>query len=131
MKTMRKLCGVVAGMLLLCAGCNQAAQAPSPGGQYTLVSVDGNQVPCTITHEGMSMNVKSGSFTINSDGTCASKMTVSATDLPETTIDRQATWTQQGSTLDMQWEGFGKTTGTLENGRFTMTNEGMVLVYQK
>ena len=46
-------------------------------GVYTLVSVDGKTVPAGITHEGATMQIRSGSFTINDDGTCASKMVFS------------------------------------------------------
>jgi hypothetical protein len=48
----------------------------------------------------------------------------------EVTRDVKATYVQKGSTLRMQWEGAGVTTGTIEGNQFTMTNEDMVLVYR-
>ena len=59
-------------LLLALTGCkNQTPVTASlnPGGDYTLVSIDGRNVPCNLTHEGAAMIVKSGSFTINADGT--------------------------------------------------------------
>jgi hypothetical protein len=43
----------------------------------------------------------------------------------------KATYTRQGSTLTMQWEGAGTTTGTVQGDTFTMNNEGMAFAYRK
>ena len=59
------------------AGCKQEAKVAadtSPAGTYALVSVDGNKVPCTVQHDGHGIAVKGGTFVINADGTCSSKM---------------------------------------------------------
>ena len=58
-------------------------------------------------------------------------MTLSAAGEQETKVNRQVTWTQQGSMLQMKWKGFDKTAGTVENGRFTMTKEGVVYIYER
>jgi len=68
----------------ICAGCKQEAKvapvaktvAPAaadinPVGTYTLITVDGHKVPCTVQHEGHAMAIKSGTFIINADGTCS------------------------------------------------------------
>src|SRR5262249_53593674 len=63
------------------AGCKPEAKVAAdtnPVGTYTLVSVDGNRVPCKVQHEGHPLMVKSGTFIINPDGTCSSKMDFSA-----------------------------------------------------
>ena len=126
-------------LVLALAGCKPAAKAVpdkavadiNPAGVYTLASVDGKPVPCALTHEGMTMTVKSGGFTIGADGTCSSKMNVSV--LSHGDIDREvkATYTRQGARLTMQWEGAGTTIGTVDGNKFTMDNEGMVFAYQK
>src|SRR5512133_3820082 len=71
-----------AALVCLCAGCRDQTQsggaAVSPVGAYTLVSVDGKNVPCTIQHDGHSIAVHSGAFTINADNTCSSKMEFTA-----------------------------------------------------
>ena len=77
------------------------------------------------------MQIRSGSFTINADGTCASKMVFSVQSGPEATHEVSATYTKEGSKLTMQWKGAGKTMGTLDGNTFTMNNEGMVFVYKK
>lgn len=126
-----QLCLLPLFMVMVWAGCKQDAKVTAdtnPVGTYALVSVEGNKVPCTVQHEGHALAVKSGSFTINADGTCSSKMVLSGRD---SAIQVKATYTRQGSKLTMQWEGAGRTTGTVEGDTFTMNNEGMVLAYRK
>ncbi len=126
-------------MVMACVGCKpetskpetKAAAEPNPVGNYTLVSVDGNQVPCEVKHEGATMTIKSGAFVINADGTCSSKMVFSVASRGEASREVKATYTREGSKLTMKWEGAGMTTGTVEGDTFTMNNEGMVLAYRK
>src|ERR1039457_3103007 len=73
-------------LLLALTGCKsmpRAAAAIHPAGVYTLISVDGKSVPCNLTHEGVAMIVKSGSFTINADGTCRSLSTFAVPPHPD------------------------------------------------
>ncbi len=127
--------------VLLCAGCKpeanvagnpKIAAAPAaavdPAGTYALASVDGKPVPCTLTHEGHTMTIKSGQFVINADGTCLSQMFLEGRNVP---IEVKATYTREGAKLTMKWQGAGMTEGTVEGSTFTMNNEGMVLAYRK
>lgn len=122
-------------LVCLCAGCKPDAQtggaAVNPVGTYTLVSVDGKNVPCTIQHDGHSIPVHGGAFTINPDNTCSSKMEFTAPDGAKASRDVKATYTQKGPTLTMSWEGAGMTEGSVKGNTFTMNNEGMVLTYRK
>jgi hypothetical protein len=124
-------CVLPLSMALVVAGCKQYVKEASginPAGTYALVTVDGNKVPCTVNHEGHTMTISSGSFIINSNGTCNSKMVLAGRDAP---IEVKATYKQEGPTLKMQWQGAGTTTGTVTGDTFTMNNEGMVFAYQK
>jgi hypothetical protein len=105
--------------------------AVDPSGVYALVSVNGNKVPAKVAHDSVSMEVRSGSFTIHADGTCGTKTTFVPPSGAEVSREVSATYKQQGTTLNMQWKGAGTTTGTLEGNTFTMNNEGMIFVYQK
>jgi hypothetical protein len=125
-------------MLCLAAlwtGCEPASKAPPPDsnpvGTYALVSVDGKAVPCSATHDGRNLEIKSGSFVISADGTCSSKITMTKPGGGDATIEVKATYTRQGATLNMKWERAGTTTGTVAGDTFTMTNEGMVFAYRK
>ena len=121
-------------LALALAGCKQEAKVAAdinPTGVYALASVDGKPVPCALTHEGMTMTIKSGGFTIGADGTCSSKMSVSVPSYGDINREVKATYTRQGTNLTMQWEGAGTTIGNVDGNKFTMDNEGMVLVYQK
>jgi hypothetical protein len=127
------------GMLLLLtmlvwAGCQHEPKAVAhinPGGTYALVSVDSNKVPCAVQHEGAKLTIKSGTFIINADGTCSSRMVFTPPSGRDATRDVNATYTRQGSTLTMKWKGAGMTTGSVEGDTFTMNNEGMIFAYRK
>ncbi|MBN1435618.1 MAG: hypothetical protein JW936_00960 [Sedimentisphaerales bacterium] len=125
-------------VLLASAALLTSCQTPSMPvdenltGTYTLVSVDGYEVPAVVTHGDTDIRVESGRFDINPDYTCRSTTLfgrASSTDLITREVD--ATYTLQGSTLHMQWQGAGRTIGTVEDNTFTMNNEGMVFVYEK
>jgi len=100
-------------------------------GVYSLVTVDGKKVPATVSHEGNTLQIRSGSFTISADGKCTSKLTFVPPSGAESTMEVKATSTREGAKLKMQWTGAGMTTGTVEGNTFTMENEGMVFVYKK
>jgi hypothetical protein len=109
---------------------NDADQV-DPTGVYTLITVNGAEVPATVVHDGREMKIHSGTFTINADGTCSSKMLYSFPSGPERTREVDATYTQSDSTLDMQWEGAGRTKGTVKGDTFTMNNAGMIVSYRR
>jgi hypothetical protein len=136
-----RLCVLPMFMVVVCAGCKQDAKVAAdaktvaataadinPVGTYALVTIDGNKVPCTVQHEGHTMTINSGSFSINADGTCSSKMSLAGRDAA---IEVKATYTREGPKLTMQWQGAGMTIGTVEGDTFTMNNEGMVFAYRK
>jgi hypothetical protein len=126
-------------LVLALAGCKPEAKVTTdkvaadinPVGSYTLVSVDGQNVPCTTAHEGHTMTIKAGMFTINGDGTCGSRITLSVPSRGDMNVDVKATYTRQGPELTMQWVGAGMTMGNVNGNTFTMTNEGMVFAYRK
>jgi len=114
-------------------GQNQSktSNASDPAGVYALVSVNGKQLPASLDHEGATLQVRSGAFTIIADGTCSSKMVFVPPSGAEATREVSATYTKDGSKLTMKWKGAGTTTGTIQGNTFTMENEGMLLVYKK
>jgi len=121
-------------LMLVGTGCKPGATTAAdinPIGSYALVSVDGQAVPCTTTHEGHTMTIKSGLFTINDDGTCRSRITLAMPSRPDMNVEVKATYTRKGPELTMQWEGAGTTLGNVNGNTFTMTNESMVFAYAK
>jgi len=127
-------CSLALFLALVWTGCKQDPKVPAdinPAGIYTLVSVDGKQVPCALTHEGTTATIKSGAFTITGDGACSSKITFSMPPQEDMSREVKAAWTREGTKLTMKWEGAGVTTGDIEGNTFTMNNEGMVLIYRK
>jgi hypothetical protein len=128
-----KLCFVLAAGLVMSACMKQepARKNTDFAGVYALVSVNGAPVPANITHEGVALQVRSGTFTINADGTCGTKTVFVPPSGTEAAREVSATYTKDGSKLVMQWKGAGQTAGTIEGNTFTMDNEGMVFVYRK
>jgi len=128
------LCLLSACLMLAGTGCKPAADVnanPDPAGIYTLVSVDGKTVPCGLNHEGATLTVKSGAFTITADGHCSSQITFAVPSRGDMSKEVKASYTRQGSQLTMQWEGAGTTMGSFTANTFTMTNEDMVFAYRK
>ncbi len=101
-----------------------------PTGVYALLTVNGSKLPANISH-GHEMKVYSGTFTINADGTCSSEIVFGPPSGDKHTRLVKATYTQKGSTLNMQWIGAGQTKGTVKDDAFTMNNEGMIFAYKK
>jgi hypothetical protein len=129
-----QLCLLPLVTVLLWAGCKQDAKVAAdtnPVGTYALVSVDGNKLPYALKHEGATPTIKSGTFAINSDGTCSSKVVFSMPPGGDSSREVKASYTRQGSKLTMQWEGAGSTIGTVEGDTLTMDNEGMIFAYHK
>ncbi len=108
-----------------------AATQPDIAGSYALVSINGTPLPFTVTHEGPGIQVTSGTFTIRPDGTCTSVVAFVMPSGQSQSREVGATYTREGSTLRMQWQGAGVTEGTVEGDTFTMDNEGQVFRYQK
>jgi hypothetical protein len=102
-----------------------------PTGVYTLVTADGKPVPAKISHDGHSLDLLSGIFTIKADGTCSSQTVFVPPSGKEVSREVNATYTQNGPNLTMRWQSAGMTKGTVEGNTFTMNNEGMILVYRK
>ncbi|MHC4857293.1 MAG: TlpA family protein disulfide reductase [Planctomycetota bacterium] len=100
-------------------------------GIYILVSVDETAIPGMVSHEGHDMMLYSGVFTIHAGGTCISQTVFSVPSGEKIKRQVNATYTQDGSTLNMQWEGAGRTMGVVEGETFTMNNEGMIFSYTK
>jgi len=128
-----QVCLLLAVGLFLSA-CKQDAKVANgkdPTGVYTLVTVNGNKVSATVSHDGGALQVRSGTFTINADGTCSSKLVFAPPSGAESSVDVSATYTREGSRINMQWKGAGTTTGTIDGNTFTMENEGMVFAYKK
>jgi hypothetical protein len=122
-------------VVLSLTGCSKTPQAGGEStnitGSYTLVSVDGKTVPCTVSHEGTDVTIKSGAMTINGDGTYKSESTFSIPQGRDINRVVEATYTVSGNELTMHWKGAGTTQGTVNSNTFTMNNEGMIFSYRK
>src|SRR5581483_8752009 len=96
--TVFSTCAAVLLLLtLLGSGCKPATNtAEQVTGTFNLVSVDGKTVPCTVTHEGASPTINSGTFVINPDGTCTSTVSFSMPGGASASRVVKATYTKDG-----------------------------------
>jgi len=120
--------------VLVTTSCNPRPPVASdidPTGTYALVSMGGTSVPGMLQHGNASVSVKHGSFVIMPDGTCLSRIVFSLPSGQEAVREVKATYTRQGATLTMRWEGAGTTIGTVDGNTFSMNNEGVLFVYRK
>jgi hypothetical protein len=106
-------------------------KAPDITGTYTLVTVNGDKVPATITHDDVSITIRGGSFVIAADGSCVSRMVILAPNGQEVSREVAGSYTRDGSKVTIQWQGAGVTEGAADGKTFTMDNAGMVLSYRK
>lgn len=107
------------------------ADRNDPTGVYTLVAVNGIKLPAGVLHGETEIKVHAGTFTIKADGTCSTQTVFGPPSGNTVTREVSATYTQEGSTLKMQWQGAGRTEGTIQGDSFDMNNEGMIFSYKK
>ena len=146
-------CALSAGVLILSAvlvssGCRGsgtpaasspvALPPPAPAaapadisGTYLLVAINDAALPYTMTHEPPGVRVTAGSFRIEADGTCSSRMEFVVPSGEALTREVKARWTRDGATLNMTWEGAGTNSGTVAGDTFVMENEGQRFTYRK
>ena len=99
---------LTAGILLsACKQESKVVDVADPTGVFTLVSVNGNKVPASVSHDGTPLQVRSGSFTIKADGTCGTTTVFVPPSGKEATREVSATYTKEGSKVTMQWQGAG------------------------
>ena len=87
--------------------------------------------PAPFRMEAHEIEVQSGTFTFNADGTCESKVIFGPPSGSPVTREVKADYTRDGTELKMKWHGAGRTVGTLEGDKFSMNNEGMIFTYKK
>lgn len=117
---------------VLLAGCNSTpSETADVAGSYKLVSVDGKNVPCAVSHNNMTINVQSGVFNIRADGQCNSVIQMTSPSGKPLEKSVAATCSRKDGALTFRWKGAGQTVGTVVGETFTMNNEGMAFVYKR
>ncbi len=112
------------GLLTACDG-----DSTGPGGifgTYTLVSIDGENLPVTLQILDTEVEITAGSLRLNSDNTYTMSLTMTVEGTTDTG-DVSGTFTVDGSTIDFD-EGF---TGTVSGNTLTVSDEGVALVFRK
>ena len=128
-------------MMGLCAvglwlgGCKDTvgptAQATAHAGTYTLVTVDGHNLPYTPVPKDSGPQVQSGAFTLNADGSVIHATDFGQVDGKNLAHASNGTYSLDDSRLSFKWKGGGATNATLEGKTLTLNWEGAVFVYRK
>ena len=124
----------VTAIILSLAACQEAVRPDGDNaiaGIYYLLKVDGTVIPGTVSHDGMAMQIRSGTFIISADGTCFSETRFSVPGGKEITRKVRARYAVKDAQLVMKWEGAGTTVGTVSGDIFTMDNHGMIFEYTR
>lgn len=118
--------------------CRAAPRTPVPtpdmaeiAGHYTLVEVDGRAVPTTVDHDGTALEIRSGTFSIGSDGRCSTTTVFVPPSGRELAREVHAVYAKDGPRLTIWWDGAGTTAGSVDGATFRMDNEGVMFVYRK
>lgn len=127
------LFALMASAGLLFAGCQHRATETNGGlsGQFTLASVDGRPVPAKVKHDRAELEVRSGWFRFETNGTCSTLTVFVPPSGQEVRREVSAEYKVDGPNVTMKWKGAGMTAGTIDRDTFTMNNEGMIFVYKK
>ncbi len=118
-------------------GGDSTAPAASIAGTYALQTVNSAPLPFTvIAITDYKLEILSDSYQIRDDGTYSGTTQFRETQSGTVTVNSEnssGTYTRSGSsiTLTDSVDPTYKITGTLDGGKFTVTVEGFVLVYQR
>ncbi len=124
---------IVATLVLMTAACGSSSSAPTTRdeiGTYTLVSVNGNAVPCDFAEGGAAARITAGSLTFAGGGTVHIGTSFTINGQPQST-DVSGTYTRSGNSLTMHYSNGGANTATLSGATLTMMNEGVAWVYAR
>ncbi len=120
--------------VLFLAACQQATRPvddSSITGHYYLLKVNGTQIPGTVFHDGVALEIRSGTFIIKTGGKCISRTHFIAPGGKEVTREVRARYVVKDSRLVMTWKGACITEGTVEGDVFKMDNHGMIFEYMR
>jgi hypothetical protein len=93
-------------LILSLAACQEVIR-PVGGnditGIYYLLKVDGTEIPGTVSHDDMAMEIRSGMFIISADGTCLSTVRFAVPGGEEMTRKVRAKYVVRDTQLIMTW----------------------------
>jgi len=123
-------------LILSLAACQEVIRPAGDNditGIYYLLKVDGTELPSTVSHDGVMMEISSGTFLISAEGTCFSTTRFAVHGGKEMTREVRAKYVVRDTQLIMTWEGegAGTTEGKVAGDIFTMDNHGMIFEYTR
>ena len=134
---MRPVALTVALAVSLLTGCGDATGPEAIAGNYTLRSINGQDLPFIIVQVlADKIEVTAGSVRINSDNTFSSSTTLAITETEGGTTTSETgtttgTYTLNGTAITFTSEGETSTGSITGNTLTIIWDEGLTLVYQK
>lgn len=116
---------IVIAATLAGVACNDGIAADDTArGDYTLVSVDGAQLPAVVSDDGSTVvEVTAGRAQLHADGTCDVRRDLRTTtggDASTSTDAQGCTWTRSGSAIFLTLNAGGVYPGTWDDTVFTL-----------
>jgi len=131
---MRPVALTVALAVSLLTGCGDATGPEAIAGNYTLRSINGQDLPFLIIQVlADKIEITAGSVRINSDNTYSASVTVTITEGGTTTSETETstgTYTLNGTSITFTEVG-DTFTGSITGNTLTIIDEGVTFVYQK
>ena len=126
---------VVCLAFVACGDSDPTGPESEAAGRYTLISVNGMPLPAVLLQVLENrFEVLEGHFQLNADGTCSGSITGRATTdgvvTTETEMDT-CTWTLNNTVIVFTYPDGDTDVASLIDGIITITDEGVVFVFQK
>jgi hypothetical protein len=125
---------MLAVLLLVLPGCRKTespAKAPDPTGTYTLATINGSQLPFTVSTAAGGLEFQASTITLQPDKSFTSTMTCRMPRGEVSTRDSSGRYTTEGAVLKLDWSGARFATGVLVSNTLTIDDEGMRCMYRK
>ena len=132
---MRPAALTVALAVGLLAGCGNPTGPEAIAGNYTLRTINGQDLPFTIEAALLDGKIElaAGSLRINSDNTFSLSLTLATTEGGTTTSETETTtgsYTLNETAITLTSDG-ETVTGSITGNTLTLIDEGLTFVYQK
>lgn len=123
---------VLLGLATVLVGCTSGPKISGrdAAGDYDLLGVNGQTVPCEITHGGHPLKVLRGQLTLGRDGTVRSVIDFVGPTGREVRREVDGKYQREGGDLRMRWDRAGTTRARWEADDLVMNNEGMLFRYR-
>jgi len=122
-------------LLAFATACSDATGIDTSEGLYTLVSINGEELPFVLAPGVQDrVEVSAGSIHLKTDGTASSSRTANTTVGGDTTTDTETdsgTWIRNGTAVFITWSDGTLHAGTQTDDELSIAADGFVFLYRR